>query len=348
MKALYFWIFLLITPLIASESWNAKSINGFSASATISKEKIMLPEAFVVELILTYPSGYHIDEKVLLANLLRNPRPGAAPFLLLSMKKENLDSQKDQGSEKSEINEKWIFHLEPQLAGKYGLTFLNIPFLPNATQERPVDVVSGILDIDVILPPSVDHSFLPMEAPLKLSNTFPIVLSPKMRASLQQKIADKEPSRNWARWKAKRFPWEIACILMALLGVALYYKYAPRKTPLKRVDLVSQIHYRIANEKLIALQEETEVDPSIAEGFIVELSNGVRSEIEEKYHLRVLPDTTEEFFAQLKRADLLDPDKLAKLTEFTKLADKVKFASHIPTLEECLAAKKAAKEIFQN
>nr|MBA2727390.1 hypothetical protein [Parachlamydiaceae bacterium] len=327
MNALYLLIFILTASLTASESWNTSRSPGFSASATISKQEIFLPEAFIIELMFNSPAAYHIDEKVLLANLLRNPRPGAAPFLILSVEKQSLPSQEGEKAEK------WTFHLEPQLAGKYGLTFLNIVFLSNASGEKPVELISGILEINVILTESKDHSFLPIETPLKLSRTFPIDLNPKLRATLQQKMADQEPTRNRLSWAGKRFPWEIVCVLLALLGTALYYKFAPRKKLVGQTILDSQMHYHAANEKLSILQQQAEINPSIAESYIVELSNAVRSEIEEKYHLNILPDTTEEFFAQLKSAALLDSDKLAKLKEFTKLADKVKFASHIPTLE---------------
>jgi len=340
MYAFYLWIVVLTASLTASESWSVKGPNGFAASAVISKQEILLPEAFTIELQFSFSEGYHLDEKVLLANLLRNPRTGVAPFLLLSVDKESLPKQEGANSEK------WTFHLEPQQAGRYGLTFLDILFLPNAAGEKPEKLVSGILDINVILPKQQGPVVLPLEATLGLSGIFPIDLNAKLRADLHQKMIDEEPGRNRLLWDNKRFPWEILCFLMALCGGALYYKYAPRKKPLAQTVLVSQLHYHAASEILHHLQEQPEIDPSLAQNFIVELSNAVRSQIEEKYHLNVLPDTTEEFFSQLKSADVLDPQKLAKLKEFTKLADQVKYASHIPKLEECLAAKKAAEEIF--
>lgn len=341
-KGFYFWIFFLhlSTTLSAEVSWTVNTPKGFSAKALISKNELQLPEPLIVELTLSFPAGYHADEKILLAHLLRNPRPGIAPFLLLSVNKETLSAQENLQVEK------WTYRLEPQIPGLFGITFFNIPFLSDIAGQKVVELPSELLNVKVILPEVKKGVVLPVEAPLNLSNTFPIDMNSGLKASLHQKLLEQGAARNLSQWEAKRFPWEVFLILTILLFCGLYFKFAPRKHPKKDLEMLSTQNYLEAEEMLQDLEHQPEMDPLLAKAYIAKLSKAVRSKIEEKYNLNVLPDTTEEFFAQV--GNVLEESQLAQLKEFISLADQVKFAAYIPTIQECHSAKSLAENLLNN
>ncbi len=340
-KGFYSWIFFLqlSATLSAEVSWAVNTPKGFSAKALISKNELQLPEPLIVELTLSTPAGYHADEKILLAHLLRNPRPGIAPFLLVN--KETLSAQGNLQVEK------WTYRLEPQIPGLFGITFFNIPFLSDIAGEKVVELPSELLNVKVILPEVKKGVVLPVEAPLNLSNTFPIDMNSGLKASLHQKLLEQGAAHNLSQWEAKRFPWEAFSILTILLFCGLYFKFAPRKHPKKDLkEMLSTQNYLEAEEMLQDLEHQPEMDPLLAKAYIAKLSKAVRSKIEEKYNLNVLPDTTGELFAQVE--NVLAVNSLAQVKEFTALADQVKFASYTPTIEECRAAKSATENILKS
>lgn len=342
MNVFFLSLSLLLSTLsvFAEETWSAIGPKGFAAEAKLLESKLTLPNPVKIELILSFPSSYHVDERGLIGNLLRAPLPGAAPFALISIDHEQLMSDIQDVSKG-----KWSFILEPQLTGKQALTFLNISFIPHSKNEKIVELISGIFWVQISLPKQ-EEIFLPSSAlPLNLSGNYPIELDPTLRAEVEQKDLNQNPQYNLKVWNAKKFPWEAAFILTLLLLFALYLMLRPRKKILPAKPFQSQLFYNQAVEKLQSLQQQTVINPTIATAFIVDLSNAVRSHLEETHGLNLQYMTTEEFFTQFDASDILDAQRLERLKKFTQKVDQVKFASHAPTLEECLSALQAAQQI---
>lgn len=335
-------VFIFHGALSADSFWQVSTPGGFSAEAKLVKDAVLLPQSIVIELQLSHPVGYSVDEKALLANLLRNPSPGASPFGLKSVNKSIVPS-----SNGGLITELWQLNLEPKLAGKYGLTFLNITFLPEGKMdEKIVQLFSGLLEVTVNLPKIEEHLFFPNEMPLSFSQTFPITINSHLRTELRQKHAEDEPNRNLARWINKKFPWEAATILLCLLLGFIFYQFGLIKKRAIKSSLFAKDHYRQADKKLKLLKLQSPPDPLLAKDFITELSHAVRMQIEEEYKLTVLPETTEGFFAKIEPIDFFKGEKLVRFKTLIELFDRVKFAAHTPSLEECLAARADIAEIF--
>lgn len=343
-------VLLFILSLAGLHAWEESAPGGFAAKAILSTEKVLLPETVTVELELSHPANYHVDEKKLVDNLLRNSGPGPAPFLLLSGEKKALPEQTHKNASTSE---QWFFRLEPQVAGHHLLTFFDIVFLPNDSAKTvPLELTSGVLPIDVALPPAgtEDTFFLPQAAPLAQVNTLPIDLYSITRADLNEKQATQEAIRNVALWKTKRFPWELVVLIAVALLTAIYLKMRPQKTRALKAELQSQLHYQEAEKYLLLLQQQgQQAEPakhSQIKAFVIELTNAVRAHLEERYQVGILSQTTEEFFASIASIEGLDGKEEALIKKFIALVDPVKFASHTLSLEECLEAKKTAREIL--
>lgn len=97
--------------------------------------------------------------------------------------------------------------------------------------------------------------------------------------------------------------------------------------------------WEIAETALQDLEQRLPLDPSV---FFQELSDIVRSYIEDRFDVPATERTTPEFMLMVRGGTWLSPDQTASLEEFLTRADMVKFARADATLEQMTEALDAA------
>lgn len=339
MKYLCLTLLLLFSCTLEAISWNIEDEKGFSASATLSTTDLSLTELLAIDLTLTHPSSYRINTEILKSNLLSHSPMKAAPFTLSS------STHSRKISDDSTI-ETIHYVLQPQLAGEFPVTFLNIQFVPQDADKKPVELFSDLTMVNVSLPiteyklpPLTWRSLLPLEP------TAPIQISSENLDHLQsEKRLQKEAARNQRIAHEKAFPW-IELISILLVGLLLVLatlapadKLMPAETPEERMR-------RIRTQALQSLQQLQEQCSSTSQ-FYVKLTDTVRKYISDRYRLPALTCTTPEFLEELKQHPLFSTTVDAKFIQFLQSTDNVKFAKTEPSTTDCQHAKQLAETLI--
>jgi hypothetical protein len=138
-------------------------------------------------------------------------------------------------------------------------------------------------------------------------------------------------------------PYGLGAALLVLLGLlgALFYYVLNR--PRKRYVAPPIPPHEIALAALNKLRARHYTEEGRFADYYVELSAIGRRYLEDRFHLRAPEMTTEEFLAAAGRDPRLTPTQRRLLSEFLSQADLVKFARHMPTLDDAEAAFQAAK-----
>lgn len=326
---------MLAASLAGKDSWEGSQPGGFSAKIVVSTQEVKLPDQLTIELELSYPEAYSIDSEALQDNLLNNQSPGKPPF--------TLDSIKSASSlENGMVADTKAFALEPNLEGRFPLTFLNITFLPKDHSKKPVEILSDVFFVDVKLPIGKKEAEFSAAPLLDLTETLPIELSASMRSLRKNREnAVHEAMRVQKILDQKRLPWKIFIVLI-IIGFGIFYfkKKKPNK-PIELEEPLSMAAYRQALENLELLKNQKNVDPIVAQAFAIHLVNSVRYHFEEKFHLSVSSKTTQEFLREFLQNPTFDENMRSSLNELLLVADQIKFARYHPSIEECFAAKKA-------
>lgn len=179
---------------------------------------------------------------------------------------------------------------------------------------------------------------------LSLDTEFPIDLSIQNREFLITQSL-KEPQRNLLLLKEHTFPWGslITLILIGIVGVLgrqilknLLIKKAPKITPEQE-----------ASKALSLLQSKNLLEKEKFEEYYTSLSNIVRDYLEKSVPIaNVHEQTTEEFLHDLPTLNFSQEYK-DKISEFYQRADKVKFASYKPTMEENKKIYELTQELLE-
>jgi hypothetical protein len=112
---------------------------------------------------------------------------------------------------------------------------------------------------------------------------------------------------------------------------------APPSVPAHELALAALAHLRAARLLEGGRHEE----------YYVRLSSIVRTYLEGRFHLRAPEMTTEEFLQAAQRDPQLAPAHRASLSQFLGEADLVKFARHVPSLENAERAYAAARQFVE-
>jgi hypothetical protein len=327
--------FLFFPFLLQSLSWSVEGANGFSAEAFLSEGKVEIPHSIHLELELTFPQGFQVDLPSLREHLLRNSRFQDQPFHLVSEHKKMEARSKEQTNFKQKIS----YELEPLIPGRQSLTFLAITFMPeNTTTLQPVKLISGIFFVDVLLPILKEKPMEFAASLLPIDTPFPIEMDPGLRRKLidnpdrwaQEALKNEEIERERA------FPW------LAILGIALAFlfylslKLIPKRElpKLKRMPKSSEA-YKQAFQILRQLKQVAHPSFELYDCFFVQAADAVRYAIEEQYHIPAVNQTSQEFLQEISKKDILSLDMRQQLARFLEGCDRVKFALHHPSLEEC-------------
>lgn len=329
--------------LSASElRWQGELDNKFFADAVLSNTNLSLDDYLYVDFTFKIPSDYALDEDTLRSNLLKYIGLSEPPFALLD----------EQRSITPEGNLKLQFKLEPLIPGKQYLSFYNIRFLPKEQENaQAVEIISDIFTVHITAPKEKE-AFKPIPAPLlSLTDEYPIAIDASNRQNLldspQRNI--KEAKYNQEIWRQKSFPWEGFLGIIAFAVLALIIKFKPKEAQQKKEENQAQ-RILFSREKGIQalgmLKQKTFQAPLEREDFYLQITRIVRSYIEETFQIHAETETTQEFLNEMMQSAKLTQDQKNLLSDFVVEADRVKYANHSPSPEECTKAYKAAEKLI--
>lgn len=334
MKSIF--LTFLFTPLILSAriQWSQEIPGGFKAFVQIPKTTATVQDDFAIILTLNYPKSYQPDVDTIRKNLLKYIGITEPPFAL---KRESIEAASGRQMQLT-------FFLEPQINGTQYISFYEIPFLPlKKGSDEKKHIISEIFKIHVNLA-DVPTSFKGNPAGLlSLTDPLPLQISPENRArfSYPAKV-DQEFERSKAIISSRSFPFTQVLGIILFCVVLLIIRMQPKRKPDKQKEIQKQAA-NAQNKALLALQA---LDSANKEEYYKEITNTVRTFIEEKYQIKSTRQTTQEFLFSMTTGGQFDKETQTKLSDFLLSADRVKFAHHIPNENECLKAQKIAEEFL--
>jgi hypothetical protein len=137
------------------------------------------------------------------------------------------------------------------------------------------------------------------------------------------------PNYSLLKW----FLLGIVALSLVLLLFRLYLRWSTKANAVKQTQEIEPAHI-IALRRLAILKETTLLAEGDYKTFYSELSECIREYMENRYLVRALEMTTEEFLAQLTTKDYLTKESQSVLKIFLQQTDLIKFAKQSPTLEE--------------
>ena len=135
-----------------------------------------------------------------------------------------------------------------------------------------------------------------------------------------------------------------AVLIVALLAAGLFYFL---NRPRRRRALPPQPPHEVALAALNRLRARHLIEDGKFEEYYVQLSAIVRRYLEDRFHLRAPEMTTEEFLSAVAGDGRLIPPHRRLLADFLAQADLVKFARHLPSLDDSEGAYNAARRFVE-
>jgi hypothetical protein len=344
MKNIFYLFAILATTFGFSEtvSWQEQK-GDFSAKVEIPSTTLTIDDLIQINLTLNYPETHHPNLNAIRRNLIAYYGLDTPPFVVF---KEKIDPPitKNQGL----IQQNLTFYLLPQLPGEHYLTLQKISFDANKdSKEESVDLFSDVFSINVEIP-KFDFQPAILIAPfMELSEQPPVLMSfeNKRRFLYNPQMIQDEIAANLSLLKAKNLPWIHVLALLAIAGVILLIRFSPPKTPTVVSNEIDK--KKLALKKLNDLIEVGINQKEPSDTFITSLDHAVRYYVESAYQIEASTSTTPEFLIKAAANPKLDNDMRARLVQFLQSTDRVKYARHSPTLEECNKAARAAKQLVQ-
>lgn len=329
------FVFIVLFPLslFGELSWRDNTPQGVSVEVVVPQEQITPGSTATVQVVLQYPESYHVNLDDLKSHLLQHSVLQAAPFTLVSAntKQEKLPDGK--------VQQNFTFVLQPQFSGHFPLSFRTISFLSDS--EKQIDVVTDVLFIDVQpfhIGTAAETEIGPLMA---LLPWIPIEISHENR-KLAYEPAATIAQRDQKVFQQKAFPWlEIALGLLATFF--LWWAFTKHEQP--KPPLTAEQRAKKAQQRALQTIDQLQSKEGNREKFYVDLSQVVRSFVEEKYQLHATSQTTPEFLEEIKQSLLFSQDEKQTFERFMLKADSVKFALHQPTEQECEESLHAARDV---
>lgn len=322
----YSLFFILMLPLIAygELSWK-KNQGNFSVEIEIPEEKISLTFPLKVQLKTISPETYNVDIEDLKKNLLHTSSIYPSPFSIISADVHNESLQDGR------VQQQFDFLLQPQLIGKYPLTFRNIVFNSKDSNQNE-EIVSQIFTIQ-IESQNAETAFDINAGPLlPLSQSLPITINQKNRELRKE---------TQSRFQETYFPWiELLIAILAITFLWIAFKSREIK-PVKETE-AQQIEK--ARAKVLTTIDELR-NQEKNKNFYIDLTDAVREYIEKKYDLHAPTLTTPEFLQEVAQLETINVEEREKLSHFLNSADRVKFAKHQPTDSEFEDALSLAQDL---
>jgi len=329
--------FLIAFPAILLADFHWKNNDGdFEVGISIPNDNIKIPNPLEIDLSLKYPKNYHVDIEELKKNLVRQ-----SPMLIDPFK---IHSAQNDIQNQGDFNQQTIkFFLQPQQPGDFQLSFYNIAF---NSEGQKKEIISPFFEVKILLEPWFTPNDVPVGPLLQLTPQFPIAMSAENKRKFfgpeSQEHAGKE---NIAKFEDKSFPWWYLIFLagLGLLILSLRESIATSKRiaesePVRLLRIKVQALRNINNLSSSTLANDKEFNQ-----FYIDLTNAVRSYIEQKYHIPASTQTTQEFLQQAETNPVFKDETRDLLKKFLISADEVKFAQEIPSLQAAENARQNAK-----
>jgi hypothetical protein len=148
------------------------------------------------------------------------------------------------------------------------------------------------------------------------------------------------------------FPSRYPSLLIVLAGIilgllVLMYFLRPKKKDVPRAPRDTRLPWEIALARL----DHLEGAPLLKEGkwkeYYSRLSDIIREYFEDRFKVRAVEMTTEEFLRSLEASRDLTAGQKDTLTEFLRSCDIVKFAKYIPGPEEARVSVRLARQLVR-
>lgn len=198
------------------------------------------------------------------------------------------------------------YELEPFLSGTYELPPFTFAFYDVNDPNRVIELTTDPIPVTVTSLLGEDRENLTI-------------------ADIESVISEPRPPLPWWTW-----------LLVALLPVGLaglIYLLMRRKKIEALIRIFKPAH-EVAYARLQRLVDADHIGQGHVKRFYEEISHILRHYIEDRFQLHAPERTTEEFFAELKHSEELEPADQAKLHAFLQHCDLVKFAKHDPATDE--------------
>lgn len=210
-------------PIDKSISWQGSAPGGFAASIDVNSNHLSLDQLLIIHLTLTFPPTHQPQLETLIPRLLSYSGFGAPPFTL---KSQQLDP-KTPPDALNKVSQQLTIILSPQIPGMHYLTFYEIPFVStSAKNDETIKIVSGIVSVEVNMPPSELNPALIMAPPMPLSSDLPIAISTLNRRAFitNADLANEAAAYNTNALHSKAIPWQIFPVVITLLVLILIIK----------------------------------------------------------------------------------------------------------------------------
>lgn len=146
------------------------------------------------------------------------------------------------------------------------------------------------------------------------------------------------PDWSWALW-----------VLAAIAAIAVAYFFLKRKRPATAAVLPAAAMlsaWDIANRQLEELAHEQYPQKAMFKAFYIALSDIVRRYLENRFHIKAPEMTTEEFLNLAKSSEALNTEQKEFLRDFLNGCDLVKFAKHVPSINDAWANFNRARKLI--
>jgi len=307
------------------EEYRIESASPFSADITLSKQEFYVDDLLAIDINLEFPPTHKPDFGTIRENIITS-------FLLESeeiLPPEHLDN--------GNLLQHVTYTFEPSILGTTNLSIIDIPFTSLHEENTVVMLYGNVYEIFVashesIPKENIDITLLPLtDAPI-------IAINKKNKEAIrelgkqqaQQVIDSHNLPRKWIIFIG-------VFILLMIIAKKIYKRIntkhlcRPHTSPQER-----------ALEAISKLQKKELPNREQFEQYYVELTNIIRTYIEEQYLLKAPEKTTEEFLFDVRRHPTFIPSTQEYLSTFLSYADLVKFARLNPLIEECSKAVDAA------
>ena len=142
----------------------------------------------------------------------------------------------------------------------------------------------------------------------------------------------------------------VALIFLLVLGITAgiiwYYFFKIKKSKLPDVPVDTRLPWEIAYEQLNELKKNALLEQGQFKLYYSKLSDVVRQYFENQFGVKAPEMTTEEFLWSLEKSNDLKDNYKSSLKKFLSSCDIVKFAKHIPQMNEGIESFQLAKALI--
>jgi len=325
--------------LFGAKMNSPKNNEQFSVELSVSPKTAFLDETVQVTVQLLYPASHTVNLESIRSNLFKPHGFSMTPFNLIN---EIVEKLPERGI-------KVTFTLDPLLQGTHTLTLYDVVFTPKEPQlHRPVVIVSNITSVKILLPPKLTLDLKPFPL-LPLEEKLPITITKQNRKKLLENktIFENEAKKNRRILEKKILPWEKISGIFLFAIVFLLARMQPKQfLGRKKNGKPRSSAKQQALAVLACLEKSQFVEKSTRDPFCFDLSCSIKKYIEERYQLASSAKTTPELLEEISKSTQIDEKIKPFFEDFLFFMDRVKFASHEPSAQECIKMRQMAKEFI--